>query len=87
MNTHKTVFMLKDSPPSSMFSLAHDVPLRTVVLRNAMELNFELPRYLEELLFPFPDTPVVLAFTFTLASLASLVLRRSPESENNLPEI
>lgn len=70
-----------------MFSLAHDCPLRTVMLRNVTELSLEPPRYLEELLFPFPDTTVVLAFTFTLASLASLVLRRGPESENNRPEI
>lgn len=69
-----------------MFSLAQDCPLRTVVLRNAMELSLDPPRYLEEL-FPFPDTTVALAFTFTLASPESLVLRRRPESENNLPEI
>ena len=70
-----------------MFSLAHDCPLRTVMLRNAIELSFDPPRYLEELLVPFPDTTVALEFAITLASPESLELRRGPESENSLPEI
>lgn len=68
-----------------MFSLAHNCPLRTAMLRNAIGLSFDPP--LLELLVPFPDTTVVLAFAFTLASTESLELRRGPESENNLPEI
>jgi len=67
--------------------LAHDCPLRTAMERNAIVLSFDPPRYLDELLVPFPDTTVALAFAFTLASLESLELRREPESENNLPEI
>lgn len=67
--------------------MAHDCPLRTVMERNAIVLSFDPPRYLEELLVPFPNTAVALAFAFTLASLESLELRRGPESENNLPEI
>jgi len=52
-----------------------------------MELNLEPPRYLGELLVPFPATSVELVFWLDPASAASLVLRRGPESENNLPEI
>lgn len=73
--------------PSSEFSLAQDCPFRTVTARSATELSFELPRYLEELLVPFPATDVVFALACAPASPASLVLRRGPESENNLPEI
>lgn len=57
------------------------------MVRKAIELSFDPPRYLEELLVPFPDTTVALAFGLALASLESLGLRRGPESENNLPEI
>lgn len=68
-----------------MFSLAHDCPFRIVMLRNVIGVSFDPP--LKELLVPFPDTTVALAFALTLASLESLELRRGPESENNLPEI
>jgi len=73
--------------PSSEFSLAHDCPFRMVTARSAAELGFELPRYLEELLVPFPATDVAFVVAFADASPASLVLRRGPESENNLPDI
>lgn len=56
-----------------------------VTARNATELILLLPRYLEELLTPFPATDV--AFVVAAASPVSLVLRRGPESENNLPDI
>jgi hypothetical protein len=67
--------------------LAHDCPLRTVTERIAIELNLEPPRYLDELLVPYPATSVALVFWLAPASAASLVLRRGPESKNNLPEI
>lgn len=57
------------------------------MVRNAIGLSFDPPRYLEVLLVPFPDTTIELAFAFRLASVESLELRRRPESENNLPEI
>ena len=61
--------------------------MRTVTERNVTELIFERPRYLEEWLVPFPVTVVALEFVLTAASPASRVLRRGPESENNLPDI
>lgn len=77
----------EDTSPSSIFSFAQDCPLRSVTERSAIELNLEPPRYLEELVVPFPATVVVLVFALAPASPASLVLRRGPESENSLPEI
>lgn len=73
--------------PSSEFSPAQDCPFRKVTARSAAELGFELPRYLEELLAPFPAADVAFVVAFAAASPASLVLRRGPESENNLPDI
>lgn len=67
--------------------MAQECPLRTVTERIAIELSLEPPRNLEALLVPFPATTVALAFELAPASAASLVLRRGPESENNLPEI
>lgn len=79
--------LLNRKSPSSEFSLAQYCPFRTVTARSATELSFEFPRYLEELLGPFPATDVAFVLAFAPASPASLVLRRGPESENNLPEI
>lgn len=61
--------------------------MRTVTDRNVTELNLEPPIYLEEWLVPFPVTVVAFEFVLTDVSAASRVLRRGPESENNLPDI
>lgn len=72
--------------PSSKFSFAQDCPLRSVTERNDAPLNLELPRYFEEWLVPFPNTVGTFEFELAADSPASLVLRRGPESENNLPD-
>lgn len=70
-----------------MFSLAHACPLRLVIERNDIELSLDPPRYLDELLVPFPATAVEAALVLDPASPESLVLLRVPESINNLLEI
>lgn len=77
----------RDASPSSIFSLAHACPLRLVIERNDIELSLDPPRYLDELLVPFPASVVEAALVLGPASPESLVLLRVPESINNLLEI
>lgn len=69
--------------PSSALSLAEGWLFRIVEKRETTEFDFKPPRYLE--VCPFPDTIDVLEFVLP-DSPASLMLRRCPESENNLSD-
>lgn len=66
--------------------MAHGCPLRFAKER-ATELSLELPRYLDELVVPFPAIIEALALVLAPASAASLLLRLLPESKDNLLEI
>lgn len=79
--------------PSSIFSVAHDCPLLSVTERKTAEFVFDddeeesPPRDLAEKWFvPFPPSCEAFEFVLAAASPESLVLRRGPESENNLPD-
>lgn len=82
-----TVTASRECSPSSKFSLAQFDTFLTVTERNAAELSLELPRYLDELFVPFPAIEAAFDPALAPASAESLVLRRGPESENNLPDI
>lgn len=78
--------------PSSKLSAIHDCPFLNVNEREEAKFAFaeedeeSPPRNLAEWLLPFPPTCGAFEFAIIDASAESLVLRRGPESENNLPE-